>query len=199
MENSGIISLVFATKNQHKTSEIQDLAGNRIHLLNLSDIGFEGDIPEEQDTLEGNATQKAFFIYNKYGLNCFADDTGLEIEALNGAPGVFSARYAGVNCSFEDNVNKVLEALSGINHRRARFRTVIALAENEKLFTFEGEINGEITWEKRGRHGFGYDPVFMPDGYNLTFAEMNLRDKNRISHRAIAFQKLISFLLKNIP
>jgi XTP/dITP diphosphohydrolase len=194
VKNSELNSLVFATNNMHKLEEIRDVAGPHIHLLSLSDLGFTGDIPEEKDTIEGNAAQKAWFIYDRYGINCFADDTGLEIEALHGAPGVYSARYAGENCSFEDNMNKVLDAMKGIKNRNARFRTVIALVENGKLTNFQGEIRGVITHEKKGIHGFGYDPVFLPEGFDRTFAEMSLTEKNRISHRYLAIQKLIDYL-----
>jgi XTP/dITP diphosphohydrolase len=187
--------LVFATNNKHKLEEIRHLAGNHFHLLSLADLGFTGDIPEEADTIEGNASQKAWFIYHQYGIDCFADDTGLEIEALHGEPGVYSARYAGENCSFEDNMNKVLAAMQGVENRTARFRTVIALIEKGKLTTFQGEISGIITAEKHGLYGFGYDPVFLPDGYDRTFAEMDLGEKNRISHRGLAVQKLIDYLI----
>jgi XTP/dITP diphosphohydrolase len=194
VENKELNKLVFATNNKHKLQEIRHAAGTHIHLLSLSDLGFTGDIPEEKDTIEGNAAQKAWFIYDKYRINCFADDTGLEINALHGEPGVYSARYAGENCSFEDNMNKVLAAMEGIEDRKARFRTVIALIENGKLTTFQGEIRGVITREKQGLQGFGYDPVFLPDGFDRTFAEMDLTEKNRISHRALAVQKLIDYL-----
>ena len=194
MENKELNRLVFATNNKHKLEEIRHVASLHIHLLSLSDLGFTGEIPEEEDTIEGNAAQKAWFIYDKYGINCFADDTGLEIDALHGEPGVYSARYAGKNCSFEDNMNKVLAAMEGIENRKARFRTVIALVENGKLTTFQGEIRGVITREKHGQQGFGYDPVFLPDGFDRTFAEMDLAEKNRISHRALAVQKLIDYL-----
>lgn len=187
-------SLVFATNNRHKLEEIRHVASPHIHLLSLSDLGFTGDIPEEEDTIEGNAAQKAWFIYDRYQINCFADDTGLEIDALHGEPGVYSARYAGENCTFEDNMNKVLAAMEGIENRKARFRTVMALVENGKLTTFQGEIHGVITREKYGLQGFGYDPVFQPDGFDRTFAEMDLAEKNRISHRALAVQKLIDYL-----
>lgn len=196
VENRENNKLVFATNNRHKLEEISHLAGPHIHLLSLSDLGFTGDIPEEKETIEGNAAQKAWFIYDRYGINCFADDTGLEIEALNGEPGVYSARYAGENCTFEDNINKVLAAMKGTDNRKARFRTVIALIENRKLVTFLGEIKGFITRQKQGLLGFGYDPVFMPAGYVKTFAEMELAEKNRISHRAIAVQKLIDHLTR---
>jgi len=194
VEKTGNNTLVFATNNKHKLEEIRHLAGSHIQLLSLSDLGYTGDIPEEKETIEGNAAQKAWFIYNRFGIDCFADDTGLEIDALNGEPGVYSARYAGENCSFEDNINKVLAAMQGIENRKARFRTVIALIENGELTTFQGEIKGIICREKQGLQGFGYDPVFMPDGYDRTFAEMELAEKNCISHRALAVQKLIDHL-----
>jgi XTP/dITP diphosphohydrolase len=187
--------LVFATNNKHKLEEIRHLAGTHIQLLSLGDLGFTGDIPEEADTIEGNAAQKAWCIFDRFGIDCFADDTGLEIEALHGEPGVYSARYAGENCSFEDNMNKVLAAMQGVENRKARFRTVIALIEKGKLTTFQGEITGIITPEKHGLRGFGYDPVFLPDGFERTFAEMDLGEKNRISHRALAVQKLIDYLI----
>jgi XTP/dITP diphosphohydrolase len=194
VENRELNTLVFATNNKHKLEEIRHLAGPHIHLLSLADLGFTGDIPEEEETIEGNAAQKAWFIYDRYRINCFADDTGLEIEALHGEPGVYSARYAGENCSFEDNMNKVLSAMEGAQNRKACFRTVIALVENGKLTTFQGEIQGIITREKHGLQGFGYDPVFQPVGFDRTFAEMDLQEKNRISHRALAVQKLIDYL-----
>lgn len=185
--------LIFATKNKHKFEEISHVIKDIVDLQNLIDIGFDGEIPEEQDTIEGNAAQKAFFIYERYGINCFADDTGLEIEALQGEPGVLSARYAGMNCSFEDNMNKVLLKMAGKSDRRARFRTVIALVENGHARYFQGEVTGTITDKKRGRKGFGYDPIFLPDGYKNTFAEMSMTDKNKISHRAIAVNGLLEY------
>jgi XTP/dITP diphosphohydrolase len=194
MEEKEKIRLVFATGNRHKLHEIQQVIGSRIHLHGLADIGFTGEIPEEQDTLEGNAAQKALYIFDRYGTDCFADDTGLEIEALGGEPGVYSARYAGEACSFEDNMNKVLAAMSGIENRKARFRTVIALVEQGKVTAFEGEIRGLITREKHGEKGFGYDPIFLPEGHDRTFAEMELAEKNRISHRALAVIKLVEYL-----
>lgn len=187
--------MVFASNNMHKLEEIVHALDKKISLLSLSDIGFIGDIPEEQHTIEGNATQKAFFIYEKFGLDCFADDTGLEIDALQGEPGVYSARYAGEGCDFDDNMNKVLVKLKGINNRKARFRTVIAFVEKGRLTTFEGEIKGRITNEKRGIKGFGYDPIFQPDGYEQTFAEMSINEKNRISHRAIAVAAFAAYLI----
>jgi XTP/dITP diphosphohydrolase len=197
VEYSGIHTLVFATNNLHKITEIRNVIGHGIRLLNPADLGFKGEIPEEKDTIDKNAEQKARFVYDTFGLSCFADDTGLEIDALNGAPGVYSARYAGVGCTFDDNMNKVLAAMTGIKNRRARFRTVIALIENERLITFQGEIQGVITTEKRGKQGFGYDPIFLPDGYDRTFAEMEIGEKNRISHRSLAVKKLIAYLSVN--
>jgi len=187
------IKLVFATNNIHKFKEIERVLRGTVLLMNLNDLGFKGDIPEDKDSLEENAAQKAYFIYDKYGINCFSDDTGLEIEALRGEPGVYSARYAGLNCSFGDNLKKVLEKMKGQTNRRASFRTVIALVEQGKLTIFAGEIRGHITEEKRGNLGFGYDPVFMPLGYNKTFAEMSLEEKNMISHRALAIRKLAGY------
>ena len=188
------MDLVFATNNQHKLKELQAILGDEFRLLSLKDIGCDEEIPEEQSTLEGNASQKSFYIFDKYGYNCFADDTGLEIEALDKRPGVYSARYAGIGCTFDDNVNKILSELNNIENRKAKFRTVIALVENNVTYTFEGEVNGHIINEKRGEKGFGYDPVFLPDGYNKTFAEMELDIKNTISHRAKAIEKFVSFL-----
>jgi XTP/dITP diphosphohydrolase len=192
-------ALVFATCNRHKFDEINHVLGNRVKMKSLLDLGFNGEIPEEMFTLEGNAAQKALFIYRKFGMDCFADDTGLEIEALNGEPGVFSARYAGKNCSFEDNMNKVLQKLIGKNNRNARFRTVIALVENGQLRYFKGEVRGTIIQEKRGTAGFGYDPIFQPEGFSQTFAEMSLADKNLISHRARAINQLLQYFSEGHP
>jgi len=188
------MKLVFATNNKHKLREVQDILGDKFKILSLKDINCREEIPETHNTIEGNASQKARYIYEKYKLNCFADDTGLEIEALNGEPGVYSARYAGINCSFEDNVEKVLKKLSGIPNRKARFKTVISLITDKTEYQFEGIINGSITNEKHGTSGFGYDPIFLPDGYNKTFAELSSEEKNKISHRGLATQKLIKFL-----
>lgn len=188
------MELVFATNNEHKLKELQAILGNNIHLLSLKDINCDEDIPEEQDTLEENAAQKAFYIYNKYGYNCFADDTGLEIEALNNDPGVYSARYAGPERSAEANMNKVLMKLSKIKNRKARFRTVISLVIDGVEKQFEGLVEGEILTEKRGGSGFGYDPIFQPSGFIQTFAEMDLEHKNKISHRGRAVEKLVSYL-----
>ncbi len=188
------MKLVFATNNKNKLRELQALLGNRFELLSLDDIGCFEDIPEEQPTLEGNSRQKAYHIYDKYGISCFADDTGLEIEALNGNPGVFSARYAGEEKDSNANMDKVLDQLKEINNRNARFKTVITLVIDGREKTFEGIVEGEIAKEKRGKAGFGYDPVFIPNGYNITFAEMNLEEKNKISHRGKAVEKLVNFL-----
>jgi XTP/dITP diphosphohydrolase len=191
------MELVFATNNTHKLEELQAIIGNRIKLLSLKDIGSNEEIPEDQATLEGNASQKAFYIYNKYGYNCFADDTGLEIEALNGEPGVYSARYAGEEKSAEANMDKVLAGLLKIKNRNARFRTVISLVIDGVEKQFEGIVEGSILNEKRGISGFGYDPIFQPTGFSKTFAEMNLTNKNKISHRGRAVEKLV-FYLKNV-
>ena len=190
------MKLVFATNNPHKLHEIQNILGDDFEIISLKDIGCHEEIPEEQPTLEGNASQKAFYVYNNYGYNCFADDTGLEIEALNNEPGVYSARYAGEGKNPEDNMNKVLHKLAKIKNRKARFRTVISLVVNGKETQFEGIVNGRILNEKRGQGGFGYDPAFQPDGYNETFAEMGMEEKNRISHRGKAVKKLVEYLTK---
>lgn len=188
------MELVFATNNKHKLEELQAILGDQFKLLSLKDIGCNEEIPEEQETLEGNASQKSFFVYEKYGYNCFADDTGLEIEALNGEPGVYSARYAGEEKSAEANMNKVLEKLTKINNRNARFRTVISLIINGREKQFEGIVEGAILEEKKGDSGFGYDPIFQPTDFQLSFAEMPLSEKNKISHRGRAVQKLVSYL-----
>ena len=188
------MQLVFATNNLNKLKEVQSLMPQNINLLSLKDIGCSEDIPETQETIEGNAIQKAEYIKSKYGFDCFADDTGLEVTALEGAPGVFSARYAGEHCSPDDNMNKLLKELENTFNRKAQFKTVIALHLNNKLELFTGICEGEITKTKQGNSGFGYDPIFKPSGYNQTFAEMDLSLKNRISHRGKAVNQLISFL-----
>lgn len=189
--------LVFATNNENKIKEINALLTNSIKLLSLKDIGCYEDIPETADTIEGNAILKAKYVYEKYGYNCFADDTGLEIKSLNGEPGVFSARYAGEEKNTDKNMDKVLQKLAHYSDRAAQFKTVVALVINGKITTFEGIIEGEITKEKHGKDGFGYDPIFKPNGYEITFAEMPLSEKNNISHRGRAVKKLIDFLLKS--
>lgn len=190
------MELVFATNNKHKLEELQALLGDKIKLLSLKDIACFEDIPEEQPTLEGNANQKSAYVFEKYGYDCFADDTGLEIDALNGEPGVYSARYAGEEKSADANMQKVLEQLEKINNRSARFRTVISLIIKGKEVQFEGIVKGEIIKDERGGSGFGYDPIFQPEGYKVTFAEMDLAEKNKISHRGRAVQKLIKYLQK---
>lgn len=187
--------MVVATNNAHKLKEIAAILGQEIELLSLKDIQCFADIPETADTLEGNARQKAMFIYENYGMDCFADDTGLEVEALGGAPGVFSARYAGEGHDSEANMQKLLKELAGKENRKAQFRTVICLIRNGKEHLFEGIVKGEIIQEKRGGEGFGYDPIFVPEGYDLTFAELGDDVKNTISHRARAVEKLCQFLL----
>ena len=191
------MKLVFATNNVHKLNEIRNLAGSNFKIVSLSDMGWVDEIPETGNTIEDNATQKAFYIYEKYKFDCFADDTGLEIEALDKRPGVYSARYAGESCNFEDNMSKVLTELQGITNRKACFRTVISLVIQGKEVRFEGKVDGVILNEYRGNKGFGYDPIFQPNGYKQTFAEMPLELKNAISHRGLATQKLIAFL-KNL-
>lgn len=191
------MDLIFATNNQHKLEEIQQRVGESFVLKSLSDINCNDDIPETGNTLEANALQKARYIYDKYGKNCFADDTGLEIEALSGAPGVYSARYAGSDRDADANMQKVLEELRNSDKRDACFRTVIALIIDGKECLFEGQVNGEILKEKNGADGFGYDPIFQPEGYDVSFAQMPLSEKNKISHRARAVAKLIKFLKQN--
>ncbi|WP_299112666.1 non-canonical purine NTP diphosphatase [uncultured Winogradskyella sp.] len=188
------MQLVFATNNQNKLKEVQALIPEYIKLLSLADILCIEDIPETQSTIEGNAIQKAEYIKINFGYNCFADDTGLEVDILNGDPGVFSARYAGPQRNSEDNINKLLAELEGKDSRNAQFKTVIALHLNGKLETFTGICKGEITNEKYGDKGFGYDPIFKPKGYNKTFAEMDLELKNKIGHRGKAVALLITFL-----
>lgn len=186
--------LVVATNNAHKLEEIAAILGDEMELLSLKDIQCFDDIPETADTLEGNARQKAEYIYRNYGMDCFADDTGLEVEALNGAPGVFSARYAGDGHDSEANMQKLLQELKGKENRKAQFRTAICLMMEGKEYQFEGIVKGEIIEEKRGGAGFGYDPIFIPEGYNLTFAELGNDIKNTISHRARAVDALCKFL-----
>lgn len=189
-------TLVFATNNAHKLEEVRAILGNDFKIASLKEIGCHDDIPETADTLEGNAMQKAQYIKDKFGMDCFADDTGLEVEALNNAPGVFSARYAGPGHDSEANMKKLLHEMEGKENRKARFRTVIALLLDGKEYTFEGIVKGNIIEEKRGDSGFGYDPIFVPEGYDLTFAELGNDIKNNISHRAEAVKKLSAFLKK---
>lgn len=190
-----IKKLVFATNNAHKLDEIRAILGDKIEVLSLKDINCDADIPETADTLEGNAALKAEYIYKNYGLDCFADDTGLEVEALGGAPGVYSARYAGGDGhDSEANMRKLLKELDGEQNRKAQFRTAICLIEQGEEHLFEGIVKGSIIEQKRGASGFGYDPVFMPEGYEETFAEMGNAEKNKISHRARAVEKLCEYL-----
>lgn len=186
--------LVFATNNLHKLEEVSAILGNQIELLSLNDINCHTDIPETADTLEGNALLKSRFIYENYGMNCFADDTGLEVEALEGAPGVYSARYAGDGHNSEANIIKLLDNLKEKKNRKAQFRTAISLIIDGNKYLFEGIIKGEISITKKGNSGFGYDPIFTPEGYNETFAELGSDIKNKISHRALAINKLCEFL-----
>ncbi|MBP8959272.1 MAG: RdgB/HAM1 family non-canonical purine NTP pyrophosphatase [Bacteroidales bacterium] len=191
------MELVFATGNKHKFKEISALLGNSIKLISLEDLKISDNIPEDFDTLEENAMAKARYIHNLTGMDVFADDTGLEVKALGGKPGVYSARFAGEEKNFDRNIEKVLKLMKDENDREAMFRTVIALIKDNKEFLFEGNVNGIIIKERRGSGGFGYDPIFLPYGYNQTFAEMSLDDKNKISHRALAFMKLKDFLLQH--
>lgn len=189
-----MIKLVFATNNEHKLTEIKKMLDDKFELISLNEIGCTDDIPETANTLEGNASQKAHYIFEKYGVNCFADDTGLEVEALGMAPGVYSARYAGPQRSSDGNMQKLLFELREIKNRKARFRTAISLIINGKETLFEGIVDGNILTEGKGEKGFGYDPIFQPLGYEQSFAEMALTEKNEISHRGRAVAKLISYL-----
>ena len=194
------MDLIFASNNKHKIKEINNILGNSFRLLSLSDVNIDEDIAENETTLEGNALAKARYVHEATGMDVFADDTGLEVEALGGRPGVHSARFAGENKNSDANIDKLLLLLEGKSNRNARFRTVIALILNGTEYLFEGIVNGSIIDEKRGSQGFGYDPVFIPESRGLTFAEMDLDAKNRISHRARAFEKLRAFLVqKEIP
>ena len=188
--------IVFATNNQHKLDEVKKITEGLTEIVSLSEINCFDDIPETADTLEGNALQKARYVKEKFGFDCFADDTGLEVEALDNAPGVYSARYAGPDHNSESNMKLLLKNMEGITNRKARFRTVIALLMDGKEYLFDGIVEGVIIDEKRGNSGFGYDPVFVPNGYNETFAQLGSDIKNNISHRAKAVLKLHDFLTK---
>ena len=188
------MELIFASNNKHKLDEIRASVKSNHTIISLSEIGCTDEIPEDYPDLVGNALQKARYIFYKYQKNCFADDTGLEIEGLDGRPGVYSARYAGEHCSFEDNMNKVLHEMQDISNRKACFKTVIALILDNKEYIFEGKVDGIILKERQGEEGFGYDPIFLPDGFSKSFAQMSLEEKNIISHRGRALAKLIDFL-----
>lgn len=191
------MDICFATNNSHKLHEVAHLLGERFHLISLREIGVEEELAEDFLTLEENAFQKAHFIFSRYQIACFADDTGLEVEALDGRPGVFSARYAGPQRNSANNIARLLKELSGVTNRRAQFRTVISLIEGkDKYMTFEGVVKGEIIDDQRGAAGFGYDPVFLPEGSGKTLAEMSMEEKNKLSHRAKAIQKMVAYLKK---
>jgi len=188
------MKLVFASNNKNKIAEIQQLIGDKFEIVSLQDIGCTEDIPETAETIEGNAILKAQYVYDKYGLSCFADDTGLENDALQGEPGVYSARYAGEQKNADDNMALVLQKLENKTNRSAQFKTVIALNFGSEHFLFEGIVKGTITPVKRGNEGFGYDPIFQPEGFDVTFAEMSMQQKATISHRGKAVEKLVNFL-----
>lgn len=189
-----MVQILAATNNEHKLTEIRSLVGSDFRILSLDEVGCRDELPETMDTLEGNSLQKASYIFDKYQLPCFADDTGLEVESLGGAPGVYSARYAGDTKDNEANIDLLLSNLSDKPNRRARFRTVITLLGFGEMQLFEGIVNGTILHERKGKGGFGYDPVFQPDGYSRTLAEMSMAEKNAISHRGLAVAQLVSFL-----
>ena len=191
--------LIFATNNPHKLEEISDLLQDKFDIISLEKIGIKEDIPETADTLEGNALQKARFVYERTQSDCFADDTGLEVEVLNGDPGVYSARYAGENASFDDNMDKLLLSMENESNRKARFRTVMALIIDGNEYLFEGKVEGKILSRKKGKDGFGYDPIFLPEGFEESFAEMESAQKNAISHRGRSVVKLVRFLESFTP
>lgn len=185
--------IVFATANPHKVKEVKEVLPDTINLIGLKEINCLEDIPETSPTIEGNALQKARYVKDNYKVDCFSEDTGLEVEALDGAPGVYTARYAGKNCTSEDNIQLLLKNLEGVDNRKARFKTVIALILGEEELLFEGIVNGRIAEKKSGEGGFGYDPVFIPDGFESSFAEMASEIKNEISHRGRAVKKLLAY------
>jgi XTP/dITP diphosphohydrolase len=190
------MNLCFATNNKHKLEEIQALVGSQFRIVSLEDIGCKEELAEDQDTLEGNSLQKAEYVFKKYGVPCFADDSGLEVEALGGAPGVYSARYAGPQRSHDDNMTLLIRNLEGKANRNAQFRAVITLLSKQGQQQFEGILKGTIQLARKGSGGFGYDPIFIPLGFSKTLAEMSMEEKNKISHRAMAVQKLVEFLGK---
>ena len=187
-------TLVFATNNKHKLQEVSEMLRGIVEIKSLDEMGLAGEIPETADTLQGNALQKAQWVWDRTHLDCFADDTGLEVDAIGGAPGGYSARYAGEHCTFDDNIDKLLDAMEGSINRKADFRTVVCLMEQGVPRYFEGRVDGVILTERYGKEGFGYDPVFMPDRFAVSFAEMPLEVKNRISHRGLAVAKLVEYL-----
>jgi len=191
-----MMKICFATNNANKVKEVQQMLGSEFEILSLKEIGCKEELPEEQDTLEGNSEQKARYVYDNYGINCFADDTGLEVDALAGAPGVYSARYAGPQRSSQDNMHKLLASLEDKDNRQAQFRTVVSLMLAGELHQFEGVVRGRILLQEQGKGGFGYDPLFSPEGHEQTFAEMDMQEKNQISHRGRAIRKLVAFLKK---
>jgi XTP/dITP diphosphohydrolase len=188
------MKLIFASRNENKFLEIEKIIPKKIQLGNLNELNFYDEIPENEETIEGNATFKAEFIHSKFGVNVFADDTGLEVEVLNGKPGVHSARFAGIECDSNKNINKLLELLENKKNRKARFKTIIVLIFKQQFYQFEGIVNGEILFDRKGKNGFGYDSIFKPNGFDKSFAELSIDIKNKISHRAIAMSKLIDFI-----
>ena len=188
------MKLIFASRNENKFLEIEKIIPKKIQLGNLNELNFYDEITENEETIEGNATFKAEFIHSKFGVNVFADDTGLEVEVLNGKPGVHSARFAGIECNSNKNINKLLELLENKKNRKARFKTIIVLIFKQQFYQFEGTVNGEILFDRKGKNGFGYDSIFKPKGFDKSFAELSIDIKNKISHRAIAMSKLIDFI-----
>lgn len=188
------MKLIFASRNENKFLEIEKIIPKNIQLGNLNELNFYDEITENEETIEGNATFKAEFIHSKFGVNVFADDTGLEVEVLNGKPGVHSARFAGIECDSNKNINKLLELLENKKNRKARFKTIIVLIFKQQFYQFEGTVNGEILFDRKGKNGFGYDSIFKPKGFDKSFAELSIDIKNKISHRAIAMSKLIDFI-----
>ena len=188
------MKLIFASRNENKFLEIEKIIPKKIQLGNLNELNFYDEIPENEETIEGNATFKAEFIHSKFGVNVFADDTGLEVEVLNGKPGIHSARFAGIECNSNKNINKLLELLKNKKNRKARFKTIIVLIFKQQIYQFEGIVNGEILYKRKGKNGFGYDSIFKPMGLNKSFAELSIDIKNKISHRAIAMSKLVDFI-----
>lgn len=192
------MEICFATNNEHKLAEVQQMLPETVTLKTLAQIGCNVELPETQHTLEGNSRQKAEYVFEHFQINCFADDTGLEVEALNGEPGVYSARYAGSQRNAQDNMDLLLEKLKGQSNRKARFRTSVTLVLDGEYFQFDGIVEGKILEETRGTEGFGYDPIFVPDGYEKTFAEMTAEEKNKISHRGRAIEKLVAYLSEKL-